>query len=81
MFVTLLTTEDNPYDPFTQWDDWYAFDEQMGYHTCSYLARICKTSNDLNVLDYNKMIENSIDEIMQLNLTGNYKKVKKEFKV
>lgn len=78
MLVTMITTEDNPYDPFTQWDDWYAFDEQMGYHTCSYLARVCKSSNELNVLDQNKIIENSIDEIMTLNLTGNYKKIQKD---
>ncbi len=28
-----LTTVDNPYDPFTQWDEWYAYDEGKGYAT------------------------------------------------
>ena len=43
----MLTTKDNPYDPFTQWDDWYAFDEEQGYCTSGYLARIVKTSNEM----------------------------------
>ena len=47
----MLTTTDNPYDPFTQFDDWFAFDESMGYHTCSYLARVCKTSEDFSEAD------------------------------
>jgi hypothetical protein len=29
-----LTTVDNPYNPFLQWDDWYAFDMMKGYDTC-----------------------------------------------
>ena len=33
-----LTTTDNPYDPFTQYDAWYRFDEGKGYHSCAYLT-------------------------------------------
>lgn len=70
-----LTTTDNPYDPFTQWDEWYAFDTQMGYHTCSYLARICIISDDLSEDDQNAAIESAIDEIVRINVLGIYKKV------
>jgi hypothetical protein len=74
----MLTTADNPYDPFLQFDEWYAFDEGRGYHTCSYLARIAKTSNDLSEADYVLAVEQAIDEICKFNLTGNYKKLVKE---
>ena len=43
-----LTTVDNPYDPFTQPEAWYRFDEDKGYHSCSYLARIARTSDQLS---------------------------------
>ena len=36
----MITTIDNPYNPFTQFDEWYAFDEGKGYCTSGYLARI-----------------------------------------
>lgn len=74
---TMVTTLDNPYNPFTQFDDWFAFDEGKGYHTCSYLARITRTSNDLPEVDDDLEIEHAVDEIVKLNLTGNYKKVVK----
>lgn len=76
MEPTMITTLDNPYNPFTQFDEWYAFDEAKGYHTCSYLARIAKTSNELSEKENLIEQEKAIDEIISLNLLGIYKKVK-----
>ena len=73
----LLTTEDNPYNPFTQFDEWKAFDEQKGYYTMAYLARVSITSEDLSEKDYEISVQIAIDEIIALNLTGNYKKIYK----
>lgn len=75
LIVSMLTTEDNPFDPFDQFDDWYAFDTQMGYNSVSYLDRIAKTSPELSPEDYQHEITRAIDEILRFNLTGNYKKV------
>lgn len=69
----MLTTEDNPYDPFTQFDEWYAFDTQKGYNTCAYLARIAMTSDELSDTDNEQALDSAIDEIMEYNLTGMYK--------
>ena len=72
-----ITTTDNPFDFFTQFDDWYQFDESKGYHTCSYVARIAKVSNDLSDLDNEIEIARAIDEILSFNLTRNHKKIEK----
>ena len=72
---SMLTTLDNPYNPFTQFDDWYAFDVEKGYYTCNYLARIVKTSDDLSEEDEALAIEQAINEIVSMNITGLYKKV------
>ena len=77
MEVFMLTTTDNPYDPFTQFDEWFAFDEQHGYHTCGYLGRIAKTSPDLSPRDQIFAVNQAIDEIVRYNIYGNYKKVSK----
>lgn len=42
----MLTTRDNPYNPFEQWDQWVAFDEKMEYFTCGLLARFSKDSSE-----------------------------------
>ena len=78
MRSVMVTTTDNPYDPFTQFDQWYSFDILQGYNTCSYLARIAKTSPDLSPLDQAIAIEEAVDEIVEMNLLGNYKKVVNE---
>ena len=75
MARSMLTTVDNPYEPFTQFDEWYAFDEEQGYHTCGYLARIAKSSDELSEADEELAIETAIDEIIKLNILGIYKKV------
>ena len=62
----MLTTIDNPYDPFTQFDNWFAFDEQNGYCSCSLLARLALTSNELSDEDNQKAIDDAIDEIINL---------------
>lgn len=74
----MLTTTDNPYDPFEQFDEWFAFDTQKGYNTCAYLARIAKTSNELPDNMNDEETERAIDEICFFNVTGNYKKVVRE---
>lgn len=71
----MLTTVDNPFDPFTNWDEWYAYDEAKGYCTSGLLARITKTSNELSEKEQNEDIEEAIDEILELFPDGTYKKL------
>ena len=75
MIQSMVTTIDNPFNPFTQIYDWYDFDESQGYHTTSYLARIAKTSDELSQRDNDLAVEQAIDEIVKLNVLGIYKKV------
>lgn len=74
----LLTTVDNPYSPFTQFDEWYAYDTMHGYNTCSLLARITKTSEELSDKDRDLAIQLAMDEIIEENVTGMFKRVTRE---
>lgn len=77
MKVTMLTTIDNPFDPFDDFERWKAFDEGKGYFTCSYLARIAKVSQEMSETDEALTIKAAIDEIVDLNVLGIYKKVER----
>lgn len=74
----MITTKDNPFDPFTQFDEWYAYDVAKGYNTCSYLARIAIDATEISDADANIMYEYAIDEIIKYNPLGIYKKVERD---
>lgn len=75
----MLTTVDNPFDPFTQYDAWYQWDAAAGYHTPGLLARIAITSDELSDVDYNLAVEQAIEEIVRINALGVHRKVTKDF--
>lgn len=53
----MLTTEDNPFNPFTQFTRWVNYDCQMGYNTCGRLAREAAWSSDCTD-EENRMAQN-----------------------
>ena len=71
----MITTEDNPYDPFEQFDHWFLYDCEKGYYTCGYLARIAHIADAMTEEEKDQVIENAIDEIIRLDFLGIYKKV------
>lgn len=72
-----LTTFDNPFDPFTQFDSWFLFDTEKGYDSCSKLARVAKLSDDLSEQETDEEIERAIDEIIKYDFMNVYKKVRR----
>jgi hypothetical protein len=73
--VFMLTTTDNPFNPFTQWNEWFAYDEQLGYHTCALLARVTITSDELSDVDQDLALQQAIDEVVEYNVSGMHQKV------
>ena len=72
----MLTTFDNPYNPFDEFTSWFMFEEEKGYHSCAYLGRIAKTSEQLSDEENAQEIERAIDEIIKYDFQNIYKKVK-----
>ncbi|WNN94592.1 hypothetical protein SEA_LEWANDO_89 [Arthrobacter phage Lewando] len=74
----MLTTHDNPYNPFTHYREWYRWDTDHGYHSAAYLARITITSDELSEADQELAIEQAITEILIEDPLLIYKRVTKE---
>ena len=74
---TMLTTVDNPFDPFDNFSSWYMFDVESGYNSCAYLARIARTSEQFTDLENDEEIERAIDEIIKYVFRNIYVKVQR----
>ena len=75
----MLTTVDNPYNPFTHFDEWYAHDVSKGNNSSAFLARIATTSDELSESDQLDAVEDAIDEIVRENVNGLFMKVAESF--
>jgi hypothetical protein len=73
----MITTFDNPYNPFTNFNEWFMFDVEKGYYTCNYLARIVNITDDMSMKEEEAEIERAIDEIILYNPLNIYKKIKR----
>lgn len=78
MVECMLTTVDNPYDPFTHFEEWYQFDTSNGYYSCGLLDRISRTSPLLSDADNHLEISNAIDIIVNMHNGKLYKKVERQ---
>lgn len=72
---SMLTTFDNPYDPFDDFVQWWLYDVEHGYNTCSRLARIARQDEGYSTIEDRRETERAIDEIIDYDFLNIYKKV------
>ena len=80
MSTCMLTTIDNPFDPFEQFTSWLLFDKEKGYNSSERLMSIANISDDLSQKEVDEEIDRAIDEIIKYDFMNIYVKVKKELK-
>ena len=71
----MITTTDNPYNPQTDFQQWYLYDVNNGYNTCAYLGRIVKDSEELSDEEKEEENERANDEIIKYDFMNVYKKI------
>jgi len=69
----MLTTYDNPYNPFTQFVEWNAYDILLGHHTTELLGRIALTAQELPEQYNNYVIVEAMREIVREDVLGIYR--------
>jgi len=70
-----LTTFDNPFDPFDEFNLWLLFDNEHDYFTLNKLDRISHYSDDMSEEEIDEEHERAIDEIIEQDFLNIYKKV------
>ena len=76
--ICVLSTIDNPYNPFDNPVDWRTYDNEMEHYSNEYLARMANTSDGLTDEENDEEVERAIDDILANDLTNMLIKVVKE---
>lgn len=77
MEEVLITTKDNPYSPFTRFDEWWNFDFMHEYNTCGLVGRLVITSSDLSDYDYDEAVDIAYAKAIKLSKSQMHEVVKK----
>ena len=64
----LVTTADNPFSPFTQFDSWFMYDMRMGYNTCGWLANLAPLSDNLTDYENDVLASQAINELLDMGI-------------
>lgn len=73
----MLTTVDNPFNPFDNFDDWYMYDQDHHNFCCERLAEVLGETKDSNEVEEIKMTESAIDYIVTNDVLNKYQKVQR----
>ena len=77
----MLTTIDNPFDPFEQFTSWLMFDKEKGYDSCERLARLANITSEMTQIEIDEEQERAIDRLIELDILNIYKKVTKKLEI
>ena len=70
----LLTTIDNPYDPFEEFSLWNLFDKEKGHNTCELIGRLSRMSFDMTSKEEEEEYDRVVDFIILHDLQDKYKR-------
>ena len=73
--ASMLTTVDNPFDPFEEFALWFLFDIEHGYYTCAHLARVVELTDDMSEAEVDAEMSRAIDEIIKYDFLDIYRRV------
>ena len=71
----MLSTIDNPYDPFEEFTLWLLFDNEKGYHTCERLMRKVEIREDMTQQEIDEATDRAMDELIADDIMNVFVKV------
>ena len=77
----MLTTFDNPFNPFDNFDSWLLFDKEKGYDSCERLARLLQITDDMSQVEIERERIRAIDRLIELDFTNTFTRVTRSAQV
>ena len=66
----MLTTIDNPYNPFVDYTQWMMFDKEMGYDTSERLMRVAQQYmfEGMSQVEQDKAVDKAMDDLIEIDI-------------
>lgn len=74
----MLTTLDNPFDPFNEFTSWYMFDCEKGHNTSSRLARIANLDPEMSQKEIDEEMDRAMNLIIRYDVEDKFIKVQEK---
>lgn len=74
-YECMLSTKDNPFNPFDDFLAWWLYDTEKGYDSCGRLMRIAQLKDGMSQPEIDAELERAIDAILKYDVTNTYTKV------
>ena len=74
----MLTTTDNPFNPFESFRDWFLFDVEKGYRCCEIVDRIVNVPSDCSEKERIIATNAAIDRFIDIDPFGIYVRIGQE---
>ena len=71
----MLSTIDNPYDPFEQFTLWHLFDKEKGYDSCERLMRCVDIREDMTQQELDEATDAAMDKLIEEDVLNIFVKV------
>lgn len=74
----MLTTIDNPFNPFDDFLSWLSFDKEHNYNCCEKLMRLAQLTDEMTSIEEEIEKERAIDTLIKYDFLNIYQKVERE---
>ena len=76
----MITTVDNPFSPFDDFDKWFEYDVLHHHNTCQLLASFSTINETMSTKERLDAVEQAIDEVIRLDFQHKFKKISRPYK-
>ena len=68
----MITTFDNPYNPFDEFNLWLMFDKEKGYNSCERMMRLANITEDMTQIEIDAECDRAMDRLIELDFTNTF---------
>lgn len=66
LYDCMISTKDNPFDPFDDFEAWLMFDKEKGYNSSERVARLAHFTEDMTEEESDKEFERAMDRLIEI---------------